>query len=279
MRVLVTGGSSYLGRRLLQMMPESYEVHYTFFKNSGIEGANGRFLDMREPSAVCQYIHSLNPDVILHLAGSNRGDEMASVIRKGADGVVAGAQATNARLIHLSTDSIFDGLNPPYGEAALPSPVNEYGRAKADAEKIIQTYPNHVIVRTSLVYGLDEIDHGTRWMIESLSSNKPITLFANQVRNPVWRDTLAAACVELISAYFMGVMNIAGNQPLTRAAFAIRMLTYWQRGNRNLITIQNSQKDRWPLDCQLQLQLVSKRLNTPMLGVDEVISHHRSAFS
>ena len=271
-RVLVTGGSSYLGRHLVPLIPENFEAYYTFFSHNPLNLPNGMQLDIRDKTAVSQLIHSIQPEAILHLAGSNRSNDMATIIQDGTANLVESAREIGARVIHLSTDSIFDGLNPPYDESAMPTPANEYGRAKVEAEQMVASLKNAVIVRTSLIYGLKEMDHGTRWMSQALQNNQPITLFSNQLRNPVWVETLSLACIELISHKFCGILNIVGNQVLTRAAFAIRMFDYWQISNRKLVTIRNSAKNNWPLNCQLENKLATQILRTPLLGVDEVLS-------
>ena len=69
--------------------------------------------------------------------------------------VAAAAAAVGARLVHLSSDVIFDGTKPsPYDESDAPSPITEYGRAKADAElAVAEAHPEALLARTSLIYG------------------------------------------------------------------------------------------------------------------------------
>lgn len=272
MQLLITGGSSYLGQRLLATAVPSHSVHYTYFQHPLPDYPHGHRLDLRQDTAVFQLVQQVQPDVIIHTAGSNRGDDMGTVIRLGARHLSAAAQAVGARLIHLSTDSIFDGLMPPYDETAVPTPVNEYGRAKADAEAIVQRYANHVIVRTSLIYSLRRMDHGTAWMAQALQAGEPVTLFNNQIRNPVWIDTLSAACLELAAQPYRGVLNVGGQQTLSRAAFALKMLDWWRITARDTLTIAPSPPGRWPLNCELDLSRATAVLQTPLPGVDQVIA-------
>ena len=69
---------------------------------------------------------------------------------------------------------------------------------------------NHVIIRTSLIYGLQLMDRGTAWMVETLRRGRPVTLFTNQRRNPVWVETLCQACLELVTHEYRGILNVAG---------------------------------------------------------------------
>ena len=270
-RILVTGGSGYLGCHLVPALQAAHEVLYTYFHNDPLQGKNGFQVDLRDETAVLQLIHTSQPDVIIHTAGSNRGADMGDVIRLGTQNVVRGAQAVSSQLIHFSTDSIFSGNDAPYDETAVPDPVNEYGRAKADAEQFVQEYTHHIIIRTSLIYSLQEMDHGTVWMAAALEAGEPVTLFDNQVRNPVWVETLTAVSAELINHAYTGILNVAGEQVMTRADFSLRMLDWWQIKKRDSLTIAPSQTGSWPLNCELDLGRARKILKTPLLGVDTVL--------
>lgn len=276
MRVFVTGGSSYLGRTLVPLAVSRFETGYSFFSRNRLDVAGGVRLDVRDATAVSRTLAAFAPDVIIHTVGSNRCDDMTAVIVEGTANVTAAARQLHARLIHLSTDSIFDGKSPPYDENAQPTPVNEYGRAKAQAEQIVKTHPNHVIIRTSLIYGFNEMDHGTQWMAAALQKGQPVTLFNNQFRNPVWVETLALACLELAENEYRGVLNVAGRQRLSRAEFGLRMLDWWQVEPRHTLTISPSSEGRWPLDCTLDLTLGTAVLQTPLLGLDELYSRQKN---
>lgn len=267
----MTGGSSYLGQHLVPLAAAAHTVHYTYHQNQPDLPAPSSPLDVCDETAVGSLVSSFQPDVIIHLAGSNRGHDMAAVIRLGAGSIVWAAREVGARLIHLSTDSIFAGDAAPYDETAVPTPVNAYGRAKADAEAIVRQHPNSIIVRTSLIYGLDSMDHGTQWMANALAQGQPVTLFSNQIRNPVWVNSLCTAILELAENSCTGILNVAGRQALSRADFALRMLDYWQIQPRTTLTVAPSD-GHWPLNCELDLRRAAAVLSTPLPGVDEVLS-------
>ncbi len=276
-RVLITGGGSYLGQHLTPLARNEHEVCYTYFSQDVLALPGGVQLDVRQETAVARLITTFRPQVIIHTVGSNRGADVRGVIEAGTRHVTGAALAVQARLIHISTDSIFNGRAddphpPPYDESAPPSPVNEYGRAKAAAEAIVRQHPNHVIIRTSLIYGRWLMDHGTTWMARALQAGQPVTLFSNQIRNPVWVHTLSLACLELIQHPYTGILNVAGEQVLSRAEFSLKMLDYWDIQPRHTLTIAPSQNAEWPLDCRLNLNLARWLLRTPLPGVDEVLS-------
>lgn len=267
--IFITGGSSYLGRHLVPLAVQAgHTVHYTYHQNNPPLPGKGHPLDVREETAVRNLILSLKPDVVIHLIGSTAA--MAVAIRQGTGNVMWAARDVGARLIHLSTDAIFRGDAAPYDEAAPPDPITPYGRAKADAEMVVQQHPNSTIVRTSLIYGLEQMDHGTRWIRKALAEGEPVTLFSNQIRNPVWVNSLCTAVLELSHNPYRGILNVAGRQVLTRAQFALKMLDYWQIQPRDTLKIAPSD-GRWPLNCELDLTKATSVLKSELLGVDEVL--------
>lgn len=283
-RILITGGSSYLGQHLVPLATQSHQVGYTFYQNDplllktpqasenlrGLAIANWQ-IDLRDGPAVQRLVDEWRPEVIIHLAGSNRSPDMAAVITQGTSHIVRAAEATNARLIHLSSDVVFDGRHAPYRELDSPSPIHDYGRAKAEAETIVARYPNHVIVRTSLIYGRRIMDRSTEWIAASLSQGRPVTLFDNQWRNPVWARTLSLACLELAENDFCGILHVAGRRSMSRAEFGLKLLDWWGIDGRQSLKIGPSGEE-WPLDCRLDISLAAGLLKTPLLGVDEVLA-------
>jgi len=272
-RLLITGGSGYLGRHLARRAAREWpgEWRYTTFSADPLGLPQGVRLDVRDGPAVARFVADFGPEAIIHTAGSNRTPDMAAVIVDGTRHVAEAAARAAARLVHLSTDSVFGGDRAPYDESARPAPVNDYGQVKAAAEALALTHPNAVAVRTSLIYGLEEIDNGTAWMIEALRAGRPVTLFTNQRRNPVWVETLAAACLELAVHPYAGLLNVAGRQAVTRAELALCLLDWWGIDKRETLSLAEDDGRRWPLDCTMDVRLAETLLRVPLWGVDEVL--------
>jgi dTDP-4-dehydrorhamnose reductase len=272
-RLLITGGSGYLGRHIARRVAAGWpgEWRYTTFAADPLALPQGVRLDLRDGAAVARFVAGFAPDAIIHTAGSNTTPDMAAVIIDGTRHVAEAAARAGARLVHLSTDSVFGGDRAPYDETAAPAPINEYGRAKAAAEALALAHPNTVVVRTSLIYGLAEMDNGTAWMVAALRAGRPVALFTNQRRNPVWVETLVDACLELIDLPYTGVLNVAGRQTLSRADYALRLLAWWGVTERETLSLAEDSSGRWPVDCTMDLSRAGRLLRTPLLGVDEVI--------
>lgn len=269
-RLLITGGGGYLGQHLVPIAARQFDLIYTIFRHDPFNLPIGRRIDLRVKEPITDLVEKFNPQVIIHTAGSNRTPDMDSVIRQGTAHVVSAAERVGARLIHFSSDALFNGRAAPYRESDPPSPIHAYGRAKAKAEDFVSHHPNHVIVRTSLIYGLSLMDHSTAWIKAALEAGDKVVLFDDQLRQPTWASTLALACLELAESDFQGVLNIAGSQVTNRAEFGLKLLDWWGVTTRDTLAI-GSTGDQWPSDTRLDLTLAEEVLNTPLLGLDNVL--------
>ncbi len=282
-RLLITGGSSYLGQHLIPKAVEEYEVLYSYYSQDFVQDSlqdsvhlsSRTFLDVRDRDAVQKLVHSWQPDAIIHTAGSNRSPDMETVITRGAENVTTAAGEVGARLIHISTDVIFDGTQAPYHETALPSPVHAYGKAKAAAEHLVARISDHVIIRTSLIYGLEIMDLSTKWIAEALTAGQEVTLFTDQIRNPVWTTTLCGSCLELVESEFTGILNVAGKQAMSREQLGLKLLDWWKIDGRKTL-VSGLSDNRWPVDCRYDLTLATTLLKTPLFGVDEVLEANQT---
>ncbi|MFK7801838.1 MAG: NAD(P)-dependent oxidoreductase [Anaerolineae bacterium] len=279
MKIFITGGSSYLGRHVVPFFhSRGHEVCHTWFSTPPSIDFPGQAIqvDMRDNEQLTEAIIGFQPNAIIHLAASNRSpteDEMVDSIISGAMAVTDIAKSLSCRLIHMSTDVVFDGSQSLYNEETPVAPPHAYGRAKVEAERLVGNYSNSVIIRPSLIYSLRIKDRGIEWVEAALNEGKEVTLFTDQMRMPVWTETLAAACLELIDHSHCGLIHIVGNQRLSRAEFGQKMLDWWGIYNRETLRYAPTPPNvPWPQDLTMDTELANRILTTPLLGVDEVIS-------
>lgn len=275
-RLLITGGSGYLGRHLITLAAGHWEITATYFRHPlDGDGFVAARLDVRDSGQVNALVAKVQPGVIIHTAYATESEEtMQEVIVQGTWHVARAAREAGARLIHLSTDVLFDGQRGNYTEDDPPSPITPYGRAKAAAEAIVAAEADDaVIVRTSLITGFDPPDLRTQWVLDCLREGREIRLFTDEFRCPVWVITLAQALLELAELDYRGVLNVAGNQVLTRCELGVRVARFFELDPAGLIPALAAESglDR-PLNCTLDLSLARCLLRTPLLGLDEVLA-------
>ncbi|MBI3244443.1 MAG: SDR family oxidoreductase [Chloroflexi bacterium] len=278
-RLLITGGSGFLGSRLAQLATASgrWDVYPTFF-NTPIAHPNAIRLDLRDRAEVEKTVKELKPEAIIHQAVSNRNGEHVAAIVPSARHLADAAIDVEARLIHVSTDCVFDGESPPYTEESPVAPANPYGAAKAFAEGLIASMmPEALIVRPSLIYGFDPVDKQTGWIIDGIRKGETVRLFTDEIRCPVWVDTVALALLELAGTRHGGLLNIGG-QPLNRWDFGIKMLScLGLTPGPNVIrsTIAESGLKR-PADLTMDTSKARRLLRTRLLTVEEAFEGFRS---
>ena len=150
----------------------------------------------------------------------------ARAIIKNARHVILVADACAAHgagLVHISTDAVFDGEHPPYGEDDVPEPVHPYGVAKRRVElAVLDTVPDATVVRTSLIVHLDpdQPDSATGWVVDANRDGREVTLFTDEVRTAVRLVDLTAVLVELVeldASSRRGFWHVAGPERLSRA--------------------------------------------------------------
>ena len=173
--LLVTGASGLLGGEVLaqatrQPHPGFLAVWGTWHSQPwALPGSKGYALDVTDRSAVLRLVEQLQPDAIVHTAYLKDGPQAHAVTARGTSHIAEAAAAVGARLVHVSSDVIFDGEHAPYDETAAPAPVHPYGEAKAEAEAEVQRLaPSAAIVRTSLINRLDPPDRITAWIVDCL---------------------------------------------------------------------------------------------------------------
>jgi len=272
--LLITGGSGYLGSQVLRMA-QHWATHAIYLHHTPAPSSHATFhqCDLRDRKKVEQLLMDVRPSVIIHTACSNQNQNNMDSILPAARNLAEAAVTIDARLIHVSTDLVFDGQHGPDSEAAKPSPLSEYGQAKAQAEEIVMTRNTQaLVVRPSLIYGINPIDHQTRWLIKGIEENQPIRLFTDEYRSPIWVNTLSLALLELAESTVTGIVHLAGQQALNRWEFGQVILKMLKRNTPpNVVpsTIKESGLIR-PQNLTLDITKAQQLLKTPFLSVAEV---------
>jgi len=231
-------------------------------------------LDVRDELAVEDLLERLRPEVVIHTAYQQGGPDLLPVTAMGAGNVARAAAAISARLIHLSSDVIFDGEREGvYTEDDLPSPVSAYGAAKAHAEALVTAaHPGAVVVRTSLIYGFAPIDRSSQFALDVATGRSPERLFTDEFRCPIYVEDLAAALLELCALPYRGPLHVAGAEVLSRYAFGALIARAWNVDPSGIQGALSADSPvRRPRNCALDSSRARQLLQTRLRGVSEVL--------
>ncbi len=208
MKLLVTGAAGMLGRDVLLAAG-----------NAGHEvvGFGRAELDVTKPEALRRRLEIERPAVVINCAawtdvdGAEEAEEAAFAVNgAGAGNVAAAAARIEARIVHVSTDYVFDGAKrEPYVESDQPAPLSAYGRTKlAGEEAVANANKRHFIVRSSGLFGV-----GGRNFVETMlrlaKTHNEVTVVRDQVLSPTSTWHLAYGLVRLIEGIEFGIHHMA----------------------------------------------------------------------
>lgn len=202
MKVLVTGARGQLGRALLAQIPADWNV----------TALTSDVLDFVDAAAVRARVLAEAPDLVFNAAAYTAVDKAESdestAFAVNVAAVAAIAQAlheTGGRLVHVSTDFVFDGSSPrPYHPDDARTPLSTYGRTKAEGEDAAG--PDALIVRTAWVYAAGGANF-VRTMLRLMGERDEVRVVADQIGAPTWAVGLAHVLLGLSAKGANGVFH------------------------------------------------------------------------
>jgi len=186
-----------------------------------------------------------------------------------------------ARLVHLSTDMVFDGDQGRYRSTDLPLPLNLYGQTKLLGEKAVLAEGKSVacVLRTTLVSA--NTRGGDRSLHERLfldwKAGKTPALFTEEIRQPVAASNLADVCVELCERENLsGVFHWAGGEVLSRHDIGARIAAHFGLDPAAVVRPTRyadvPNLGRRPRDLSVELQPLASKLRTRVQSFDEILA-------
>jgi dTDP-4-dehydrorhamnose reductase len=227
-------------------------------------------------------VDEFEPDIIINAAAMTNVDQ-CETDREHAwranvtsvENLVHAARLAGSRIVHISTDYVFDGKNGPYAELDRPNPLCYYGRTKLASENVLRLsgVPSTVI-RTMILYG---VGYGVKlnfalWLLKNLSESKPVRVVDDQIGNPTLADDLAFAILRAIELGRTGLYHVAGNDLMSRFDFAVAIARIFNL-NRKLISPIKTSVLRQPAQRPLRSGFITLKaqtdLDAKMSGTDQ----------
>ena len=260
MKILVTGGNGLLGQKLSLLLDSKEDVELIATARSplSIQLKRGAFqpLDITNQDDVNRVLSDVKPDVVINTAAMTQVDHCETEREKcwlsnvtAVEYLVKACEKEKTKLIHVSTDFIFDGKMGPLKEDAKPNPVNYYGESKLAGEQIVQgSKVDWAILRTVLVFGItSDLSRSNivLWVKNSLEQGKVINVVNDQWRTPTLAEDLAMGCYLAATKNANGIFHISGEKMMTPYDIAIETAAFFGL-DPSLIKATDSTKFKQP---------------------------------
>jgi dTDP-4-dehydrorhamnose reductase len=196
-RILLIGITGQVGQELQQTLSAIGEV----------VGVGRQSLDLSQPEQIQQKIAEIQPNIVVNAAAytavdkSESESDLAMAINANAPKAIAlAAQSIGAKVLHISTDYVFNGQNhTPYLESDPTDPLGVYGKSKLLGEIAVREHcDRHLILRTAWVYGSRGHGNFVKTMLRLGSERTELKVVADQIGSPSWSYDIALAITQLI---------------------------------------------------------------------------------
>ena len=283
MRILVTGKNGQLGKSIHKAISaNSTETNTNQNLNEFVFVGRGE-LDLSQEEGVANYFNNNKFDIIINCAAYTAVDkaeeeqELANQVNHLAVKQLAQiANKQKIKLIHLSTDYIFDGeSDKPYTETDKTNPINIYGETKLAGEKVLrEAMPtNAIIIRTSWVYS----EFGKNFVKTMLSLGRErdeLNVVSDQIGSPTYATDLANAVLEIIE-----------NKEFSESDQTTQIYHYSNEGEISWYEFAKEIFKITEIDCKVkpmsteQYPTLASRPKSTAMNMDKIISNLNSNYS
>lgn len=224
MKILVTGANGQLGRAMRNAIEGTKLADITLFTSR-------EDLDITKGDILSRYIEDNDITHIVNCAAFTAVDraeeDKAACTAINSDGVkqlALAADSYGAKVIHISTDFVFDGLtHRAYSESDKVNPISHYGTSKRAGETaLLALAPDSIIIRTSWLYSPDSAGNFPAKILRAARKEKTLKVVDDQIGSPTCADDLAQAIVRILLTpqWFPGIYHFCDSGVCSRYDFA-----------------------------------------------------------
>lgn len=235
LRILVCGSNGLLGQHIAALLGgrTDVEVLHTGRQRSFVYDHllfDYTQLDLSQRGDVKSLLSSFQPEVVVNTAAAvdvdwcelNREQAWLSNVTA-VEHLVEAARKCGSRIVHVSTDYVFDGKNPPYDETDTPSPVNYYGKTKLAAENILLASDiPFAIARVSLLFGTGTAikAHFPKKVVDALRHGNTVQAAPDMGTNPTHAADAAEGILAIVERNKSGIFHLSGADSCDRLSYA-----------------------------------------------------------
>ncbi|MFC1991136.1 SDR family oxidoreductase [Chloroflexota bacterium] len=232
-KLLIIGGSGLLGSNLARIAAKDFETYATYnSRPTRISECRIVSLDIRDQNKTLAVFNEVKPNLVIHTAalvdvdfceGHPEGAWSTNV--GGTENVALASKEVEAKLLYISTDSVFDGEKGMYVEEDLPRPLTIYAKTKLEGERMVRHWlPDSLIIRTAFCSrnspGKPNL---AEWIINGLESRKILKMFTDVFFSPIPVCTLIEAMLTIYHKELSGIYHVGGKERCSKFDYAMEI--------------------------------------------------------
>jgi dTDP-4-dehydrorhamnose reductase len=239
--------------------------------------------DIRDQGQVLGAFKEVRPDVVVHTASIGNVDycernrqEAARTNVEGSMNMIEAARRHESLFLFMSSNAVFDGQKPPYGEEDKPSPIDCYGRMKLQTEQdLAASGLRYAIARLMTMYGWNhplERQNPVTWTMSCLKQRKQINVVDDIYNNHLYADSAAQAVWAIITKNKQGIFHIAGSEAVSRYELAQVVADVFGLDQRLIKPVKSSFVPSIaprPKNTSYDISKMQGELSVPGLGIKE----------
>ena len=235
-------------------------------------------IDITNIHSIEKVVNQFRPDLIINCAALTNLDQIESnperayaINAHGTKNIAEVSRQNKIKMIHISTDSVFDGKKGMYSEDDIRNPINEYAKSKKMGEDFVkEKLDTYIIIRTNFYGYNSEGKFLFNWILKKIKEKQEITGFSDIIFNPLEIRNLSDMIKELAYKDLNGVIHLSSNEIFSKYEFIIKIAKMLNFDMRSIIkgSIKNANfTSTRPLNTSLSNQLAKKILKTQPLSL------------
>jgi dTDP-4-dehydrorhamnose reductase len=183
------------------------------------------------------------------------------------------AQELNARIVYISTDSVFDGKRGNYSETDPPAPLSVYANSKLRGEReVLRRHSSPLIVRVT-IYGWSAQSKPSfaEWILDEIAAGRQVRGFSDVYFCPLLANDLAEALLTMLDGGLSGIYHAVGSERISKYDFAKRVAGMFNLGTDDVVPVSilaARLRAPRPIDPSLNTAKIRASLGRPMPDVD-----------
>ena len=274
-RILITGGSGLLGSELYIGLKSIFNV-LTISKTGNNKCKK---IDITNIDDLNNLISNFKPEIIINCAAFTDVDNAElnrNITRKvnviGLSNIIK-CSNKNTKIIHISSDYVFDGEKGNYFENDQTFPINYYGKTKLEAENIlIGSNHKYLIIRPNVLFTSNLTKkHFLSWILNSLKCGKYISLVTDQISNPTYIPNLTSFITDAILIGYEGLCHFGSDDYISRYDYALKVCSIYGYDNNKIVPLSSNelnQTARRPLNTSLNCTKIKNDLDFETYSID-----------